>query len=289
MWTQRPLAGTLLCWALWGKNAATSPPQAEWLDAPGAIAQLRRMFPIRDHNPSGRTPYITYMLMAANIAIFLSYFGIMSDVPAINAFWLEWAMIPTRILGGDGYYTLVTSMFLHGGLMHIAGNMLFLWIFGDNIEDAMGHGKFLLFYLASGVLAALTQVVFEPYSGVPTVGASGAIAGVMGAYLLLFPKAKVDILIIIVVIFRILPIPAWIMLAIWFAMQTWGILGSGTQAGGVAYLAHAGGFVAGVILAYPLWLRLGGVKFWQRTEGHPPHPEAKYTIGASRIPKVTRK
>ncbi len=244
------------------------------------------MFPIRDHNPSGRTPYVTYGLMAANILIFLSYAGMMSDARAINAFYIEWAFIPARISAGEGYYTLVSSMFLHGGWMHLAGNMLFLYIFGDNIEDEMGHGGYLGFYLLSGVAAALAQYVVAPYSGVPTVGASGAIAGVMGGYLLLFPKAKVDILIIFIVFFRIFPIPAWVMLMLWFGMQFIGGLGANPDAGGVAYWAHAGGFIAGLVFAIPLWLRRGGTGFWSRTHGHPPHPEAQYV--RSRIPKVRR-
>ena len=244
------------------------------------------MFPIRDHNPSGRTPYVTYGLMAANILIFLSYAGMMSDARAINAFYIEWAFIPARISAGEGYYTLVSSMFLHGGWMHLAGNMLFLFIFGDNIEDEMGHGPYLGFYLLSGVAAALAQYVVAPFSGVPTVGASGAIAGVMGGYLLLFPKAKVDILIIFIVFFRIFPIPAWVMLMLWFGMQFIGGLGANPDAGGVAYWAHAGGFIAGLVFAIPLWLRRGGTAFWSRTHGHPPHPEAQYV--RSRIPKVRR-
>ncbi|WP_339767836.1 rhomboid family intramembrane serine protease [uncultured Pseudosulfitobacter sp.] len=244
------------------------------------------MFPIRDHNPSGRTPYVTYGLMAANILIFLSYVGLMSDARAINAFYIEWAFIPARISAGEGYYTLVSSMFLHGGWMHLAGNMLFLFIFGDNIEDEMGHGPYLGFYLLSGVAAALAQYVVAPFSGVPTVGASGAIAGVMGGYLLLFPKAKVDILIIFIVFFRIFPIPAWVMLMLWFGMQFIGGLGANPDAGGVAYWAHAGGFIAGLVFAIPLWLRRGGTAFWSRTHGHPPHPEAQYV--RSRIPKVRR-
>ncbi len=177
------------------------------------------MFPIRDHNPSGRTPYVTYILMAANIAIFLSYVGIMQDARALNSFWYDWAIIPARISDGEAYHTLVSSMFLHGGFLHLAGNMLFLWIFGDNVEDALGHWRYLGFYIAAGVAAALAQYVMDPGSMIPTVGASGAIAGVMGAYLLLFPKAKVDILLIFIIFFRIFPIPAWIMLAVWFAMQ----------------------------------------------------------------------
>ena len=247
------------------------------------------MFPIRDHNPSGRTPYVTYALMALNILIFLSYFGQMQDPRAIGEVWLTWAMIPARLSAGDGAFTLVSSMFLHGGLMHLAGNMLFLWIFGDNVEDRLGHLGYLLFYLATGIAAALAQYGVDPYSGIPTVGASGAIAGVMGGYLLLFPRARVDILIIIVVIFKILPIPAWIMLALWFAMQFIGGIGSNAAEGGVAYWAHAGGFVAGVLFMIPLWLRLGGPAFWRRTDGHPDHPEARYRLVQSRIPKVRRK
>ncbi|UOA26736.1 rhomboid family intramembrane serine protease [Pseudosulfitobacter sp. DSM 107133] len=244
------------------------------------------MLPIRDHNPSGRTPYVTYGLMAVNILIFLSYAGMISDARAINAFYIEWAFIPARISAGEGYYTLVSSMFLHGGWMHLAGNMLFLYIFGDNVEDEMGHLPYLGFYLMSGVSAALAQYVFATYSGVPTVGASGAIAGVMGAYLLLFPKAKVDILIILIVFFRIFPIPAWVMLMVWFGMQFIGGLGANPDAGGVAYWAHTGGFVAGLVFAIPLWLRRGGTGFWSRNHGQPPHPEAQYV--RSRIPKVRR-
>ncbi|MCR8828124.1 rhomboid family intramembrane serine protease [Pseudosulfitobacter koreensis] len=244
------------------------------------------MLPIRDHNPSGRMPFVTYGLMAANILIFLSYVELFTDDRAINAFFINWAFIPARITAGEGYYSLLTSMFLHGGWMHLAGNMLFLFIFGDNIEDEMGHLPYLGFYLLSGVAAGLAQYAFAPISGVPTVGASGAIAGVMGGYLLLFPKAKVDILIILIVFFRIFPIPAWVMLMVWFAMQFVGGIGSNPDTGGVAYWAHAGGFVAGLLLAVPLWLRLGGIGFWTLTDGHPPHPEAHYA--RSRIPKVRR-
>lgn len=173
--------------------------------------------------------------------------------------------------------------------MHLAGNMLFLYIFGDNIEDEMGHGGYLLFYLACGLLSALAHVISAPYSPVPTVGASGAIAGVMGGYLLLYPKAKVDILIIFIVFFRIFPIPAWIMLGLWLGMQFIGGVGADPTVGGVAYWAHAGGFIVGMVLTIPLWLRLGGPRFWSATDGHPPHPQATYPTSASRIPKVKRK
>ncbi len=184
---------------------------------------------------------------------------------------------------------LFTSMFLHAGWLHLAGNMLFLYIFGDNIEDQMGHGGYLAFYLACGILSAGAQVASAPYSPVPTVGASGAIAGVMGSYLLLFPKAKVDILIIFIVFFRILPIPAWIMLGLWLGMQFIGGVGADPSQGGVAYWAHAGGFVVGLILTIPVWLRRGGPRFWSRTHGHPPHAQTDYPFVRSTIPKVKRK
>ncbi|MBV2360046.1 rhomboid family intramembrane serine protease [Thalassococcus sp. CAU 1522] len=246
------------------------------------------MFPIRDHNPSGRVPYVTYALIAANVVVFLSYWALFSNPRALNGFFAEYALIPALVSQGDGYAGFLTSMFLHGGLMHIAGNMLFLFIFGDNIEDEMGHAGFALFYLASGLAAGAVHYLSEPFSPVPTVGASGAIAGVMGGYLLMFPKARVDVLIILVVIFRVLPIPAWIMLGLWFGMQLFGGFGTPAGQGGVAYWAHAGGFVAGLVLALPVWLRKGGPAFWARTEGHPPHPEARYTLQRSRIPRIRR-
>ena len=140
------------------------------------------MFPIRDHNPSGRTPFVTYTLMLANIAIFLSYVPILGDDRALYDFYNTYALIPARLAAGYGHEGLLTSQFLHAGWMHLAGNMLFLWIFGDNVEEEMGHLPFLLFYLTCGVAAGLTQVAFEPSSRVPMVGASGAIAGVMGAF-----------------------------------------------------------------------------------------------------------
>lgn len=247
------------------------------------------MLPIRDHNPSGRVPYVTYALMAANIGIFLSYVALFSDDLALGAFYLEWALLPDRVGAGEGYSGLFTSMFLHAGWMHLAGNMLFLFIFGDNIEDEMGHVPYLVFYIACGLLSAAAHVLSDPSSPVPTVGASGAIAGVMGAYLLLFPLAKVDILLILIVIFKIIPIPAWLMLMVWFAMQFVGGIGADSEGGGVAYWAHAGGFIAGLLLALPVWLKRGAMQFWKRTEGHPPHPEATYNLPGSRLPKVRRK
>ena len=247
------------------------------------------MIPIRDHNPSGRVAYVTYALMALNIGIFLSYWPLFSDPRALNSFFYDWAMIPALVTQDGTYTTLISSMFLHGGWMHLAGNMLFLWIFGDNMEDEMGHVSYLVFYLACGLAAGGAHLASAPLSQVPTVGASGAIAGVMGGYLLLFPKAKVDILLILIIIFRIISIPAWIMLMLWFGLQLFGGVGADPDTGGVAYWAHAGGFIAGLLFTLPVFMARGGRRFWDITEGHPPHPEAEYRIGKTSIPHVIRK
>lgn len=247
------------------------------------------MLPIRDHNPSRRTPFVTYTLIAVNILVFLSYSGLFQNPRALSQFYAAYALIPAEFSNGIAMETIFTSMFLHGGWMHLLGNMLFLWIYGDNMEDEMGHAPFLGFYLCAGLAAGLAQVLSAPYSPIPMVGASGAIAGVMGGYLLMFPKARVDILIILIVYFRILPVPAWMVLSLWFVWQFIGGIGADPNAGGVAYWAHAGGFAAGLMLTIPLWLRRGGTNFWDRTRGQPPHPEAKYSFVESRIPKVRRK
>jgi len=249
---------------------------------------LRPMFPIRDHNPSGRTPYVTIALIAVNVLVFLGYFLSLTE-PQLNGFFLTWGLVPARIMFGEGYETFLTSMFLHGGWLHLAGNMLFLWIYGDNLEDEFGHLGFLVFYLAAGVAAAGLQMAADAYSRIPMVGASGAIAGVMGGYLLLFPKAKVDVLFIFVIFFRIFAIPAWIVLGIWFGIQIFGGLNTPSDAGGVAYWAHAGGFIAGLVLTAPLWLRRGGTAFWNRTDGHPPHPETQFEGSRSNVPIIPRR
>ncbi len=247
------------------------------------------MFPIRDHNPSGITPYVTYTLIALNILVFVAMLPYTDNPGVIRQIYSEYAMIPARLSAEQGYGTLVTSMFLHAGFMHLAGNMLFLYIFGDNLEDEMGHLPYLGFYLASGMLAGLAHYLTAPMSHVPTVGASGAIAGVMGGYLLLFPKARVDVLLILIIIFKIIPIPAWIVLALWFALQIFGGIGADASQGGVAHWAHSGGFVAGFLLTLPVFFRRGGMEFWQRTEGHPPHPAATYEFRKSPIPKIPRR
>lgn len=245
------------------------------------------MFPIRDHNPSQTTPFVVYALIAANVAAFLMQLPYAGSDAQLMAFWRDWAMIPAAVTQGGEYRGILTSMFLHAGLAHIAGNMLFLWIFGDNLEDQMGHLGFLAFYLLSGIAAALAHILADPSSVVPTVGASGAIAGVMGGYLLLFPRARVDVMVIFIVFFRVFAFPAWVMLGIWFALQIFGGFGSPTEGGGVAYWAHAGGFVAGLLFTLPIWLRRGGPGFWDRNDGRPPHPGAVYA--PSSVPVIRRK
>ncbi|WP_435231308.1 rhomboid family intramembrane serine protease [Pseudopelagicola sp. nBUS_20] len=247
------------------------------------------MFPIRDHNPSGRTPYVVYALILINITVFLIQRPTMSDDVRLMQIYFDWALIPEQVSNGKMLHTLLTSMFMHGGWMHIAGNMLFLWIFGDNLEDEMGHFGFLLFYVLAGVGAALAQIIPDPLSKIPMIGASGAIAGVMGGYLLLFPKARVDVILIFIIFFKIFTVRAWVVLSVWFALQLFGGAAIDTTGGGVAYWAHAGGFVAGIILTTPLWLRRGGKRFWQAHAGHPPHPETKYRLSQSSIPRIRKR
>ncbi len=247
------------------------------------------MFPLRDHNPSGRTPYVVYLLMAANIAVFLFAITSYPTDRLMAGFYNTYGIVPREITYGTGFGSLITSMFLHAGFMHLAGNMLFLWIFGDNLEDEMGHLPFLGFYVLSGIGAGLLHVLAAPMSTIPTVGASGAIAGVMGGYLLMFPKARIDILLILIIYFRVFSIPAFIMLGVWFGMQFLGGLGADANTGGVAYWAHAGGFIVGMVLCLPIWLRRGGPSFWNRTLGQPPHPETQYTTETTRVPRIPRR
>lgn len=253
------------------------------------LRQCGPMFPIRDHNPSQRPAYVTYCIMALNIAVFLAMLPASNNDQALYDIYANWALVPARVSSGEGAYTFFTSMFMHAGFMHLAGNMLFLWIFGDNLEDEMGHGKYLGFYIFCGVIAGLAQFLAGPTSGVPMVGASGAIAGVMGAYLLLYPKARIDVLLILIVFFKVFPVPAWVMLGLWAVMQVLGGVSSTADSGGVAYLAHLGGFIAGIVVIYPRWLALGGRRYWDRTFGRPEHPEAQYQFAKTSVPRVQRR
>jgi membrane associated rhomboid family serine protease len=180
-------------------------------------------------------------------------------------------------------------MFLHGGIIHLAGNVLFLWIFGDNLEEAMGRLGFLTFYLACGIGAGLAQVLVDPLSTVPVIGASGAIAGVMGGYLLLYPRAQVDILVILIVFLRIIALPAWAMLGIWFVFQLVNGSVNDSTGGGVAYWAHAGGFILGVLFCLPVWLRRGAQDSWHKNRGRPAHAPAIYSFRKTTIPRVRRR
>lgn len=205
------------------------------------------MFPIRDHTPSGTTPIITYSIIAINVLVFLSYFPAATDRSLMN-FFAVYAFTPAIFSAGDQMYTLITSMFLHGSWMHLGGNMLFLFIFGDNIEGVLGKWKFLLFYIAGGLSATFLQYIADTSSVIPNVGASGAIAAVMGAYLVWFPNGKIDMLIFMGAMSRFVTVPAFMMLLYWIGLQMLSsFLG---QDDGVAYLAHIGGFLFGVVFAF---------------------------------------
>jgi membrane associated rhomboid family serine protease len=204
------------------------------------------MIPLRDTIPSRSTPVVTAGIIVANVLVFLYQFSL--DRFSLNHFIVEYGVVPDRL----SYVSLVTSMFLHGGWMHLIGNMWFLWIYGDNVEDVLGHAKYLVFYLVSGVAAALAQVAFFSDSRVPMVGASGAIAGVMGAYLIKFPHSRILTLLPVIVFFTTVEVPAVLILLYWFVIQFFSGVGSigysHLSQGGTAWFAHVGGFVAGMIL-----------------------------------------
>jgi membrane associated rhomboid family serine protease len=201
------------------------------------------MIPLRDVIPSRTTPVVTVGLIAANTLAFLYELSLGEQV---SLFLIEFGLVPAAFSA----VTLFTSMFLHGGFFHFGGNMLYLWIFGDNVEDRLGHGRFLLFYLLCGVAAAVAQTMMVPDSPVPMVGASGAIAGVMGAYFVLYPRSKIVTLLPIFFFIQLIEVPAVFFLGVWFLMQFVSGVGSvaaaGEPTGGVAFWAHVAGFVAGL-------------------------------------------
>jgi membrane associated rhomboid family serine protease len=218
------------------------------------------MFPLSDDNPRYSTPVVTWSLIGACIVVYLLQLGA-GDGEAI---YYGYGMVPARLFGYaelppgiptvPPIATIFTSMFMHGGLLHLGGNMLFLWIFGDNIEDSMGRFRYLIFYLLCGVAAALAQAFVNPASEIPLVGASGAISGVLGAYILLHPRATVRTLIFLGFFVTILHIPAMVVLGLWFVMQFFSAAATSAAAtgaqGGVAFWAHVGGFVAGMVLVF---------------------------------------
>ena len=226
------------------------------------------MFPLRDENPSLLTPVATFLIIALNAAAWLLVQGLGGE-PALTRSVCEYGLIPGEILqrlpagtrvplgdhvscvigAGPVWLTPLSSMFLHGSWMHIVGNLWFLWVFGNNVEDAMGHSRFLVFYVACGLAAAAAQTLANPASALPMVGASGAIGGVMGAYALLYPHNRIDTLIILGFYVRTIAVPAYFMLGYWFVLQVLGGLPSlGGEGAGVAFWAHVGGFVAGAVL-----------------------------------------
>ncbi len=213
------------------------------------------MIPLHDDNPTTLTPFVTVGLIVACVAVFLWQLGL-SPGAAERAVY-AYGMIPAVLFGEreltaiPAELSVLTSMFLHGGWMHLIGNMLYLWIFGNNVEDAMGHGRFVVFYLLCGLAAALAQAFQDPGSTVPMIGASGAIGGVLGAYVLLYPRARVLVLIPLGFFFYTLRIRALYVLGLWFGLQFVSVALAGGQLGGVAYWAHIGGFIAGMVLILP--------------------------------------
>ncbi len=209
------------------------------------------MIPLRDDIPTRRVPIVNYVLIAANVLVYLFQSMLGSQEQTLV---YEFALIPfqfTNSLSMGDISDMFTSMFMHAGLAHIGGNMLYLWIFGDNVEDRMGRGRYIIFYLIGGIVASLAHIFTNPVSQIPTVGASGAIAAVLGAYLVLYPQSKVLTLIPLGFFIRLSMLPAALVLGLWFVLQFFsGVISlGGPDVGGVAFWAHIGGFVAGVVLA----------------------------------------
>jgi membrane associated rhomboid family serine protease len=214
------------------------------------------MIPLHDDNPTTIQPVVTVSLIVACALVFLYEVSLPERVGEL--FVYQYGAVPALVVGGKTpaefmalppSLTLISSMFLHGGWMHLIGNMLYLWIFGNNIEDVMGHVRFIVFYISCGIIAALSHAVIEPTSTIPMVGASGAISGVLGAYLLLFPRAQVLVLIPLGIFTRTMYVPAALVLGLWFVMQVLsGGMSLGREGGGVAFFAHIGGFLAGMVL-----------------------------------------
>jgi membrane associated rhomboid family serine protease len=220
------------------------------------------MIPLKDRNPSYSIPYVNYLIIGMNVVVF---FYELSLGPQLDRFFMTYGLIPDRFFYLSHHHELLlgrfipffTSMFIHGGWLHIIGNMWFLFIFGDNVEDKLGHSKYLIFYILSGLAAATLQVYIDPGSSVPTIGASGAISGVLGSYIILFPRAKILTLIPIFFFFDIIELPAFLFIGIWFLMQFFsGIEALGIDTtGGVAWWAHVGGFIFGLFITPLLKMR----------------------------------
>ncbi len=250
--------------------------------------------PLFDDNSTSSRPITVWMVMVACIMIFF-WQQSLDDVPArlvlyqlgfVPAIVFQGDTLPTRLILVPAWTTIITSMFLHGGWLHLGGNMLYLWIFGDNVEDSMGRIRFILFYLLCGIAAASAQAVINPSSSIPMVGASGGIAGVLGAYLILHPKAAVRCMVVIIVFFRFVNLPAWLVLGGWiglqFAAAPQAFQGTG---GGIAYMAHIGGFVAGVALIP--FFKKRHISLFDR--GQPPKTWSGQPISFSEVKQEARK
>lgn len=216
------------------------------------------MFPIRDENPTRSVPWVTNLLLAINLVVF----GYELALPPeqLELLFRTWGFVPAEVGRVPGLHDLIrglTSMFLHGGVFHIAGNMLFLWVFGDNVEDELGHLPFLCFYVVTGLVAVAAQYAVAPGATVPMVGASGAISGIMGAYMLLYPSTPVLTVVIIIFFVRLIYLPAWLFLGYWFLIQFLsGTMSMGTSTmGGVAWFAHLGGFLGGLVWIIIYWVK----------------------------------
>jgi membrane associated rhomboid family serine protease len=207
------------------------------------------MIPLRDDIRSEKRPWVTWGLMAACVGVFAwQMLSELNDPKAGDVLVRAYGMIPSDIVRGRHLWTLLTSMFMHAGFFHIIGNMLYLWIFGDNVEDAFGRWRYLLVYLFTGIAGSLLQIVISPHSSIPTIGASGAISGIMGAYFVLFPRARVLTVIPIFFFIRLIYLPAPLLLGFWILFQVVSGCSAAPGNGGVAYFAHIGGFVSGLLI-----------------------------------------
>jgi membrane associated rhomboid family serine protease len=218
------------------------------------------MIPLRDVIPSRTTPYVTITIIVLNTLAWL--FELSLPQETLNAFLTVYGVVPAYF----SWPTLITSMFLHGNWMHVIGNMWYLWIFGDNVEDSLGHGRFIVFYLLCGIVAAFGQILIQPDSTLPTIGASGAIAGVMGAYFVLYPQSRVLTLLPLIIIWEIVELPAIVLLGFWFLMQLFSAgtiaMTASTGGGGVAFMAHVAGFLFGAVGVFVFRKRQRSAEWW---------------------------
>jgi membrane associated rhomboid family serine protease len=218
------------------------------------------MIPLRDIIPSRTTPYITVTIIILNALAWFYELSVPNSL--LPAFLQVYGVVPAAFHAS----TLVTSMFLHGSWMHVIGNMWYLWIFGDNVEDRLGHGRFIVFYLLCGIVAAFGQILIDPTSHLPTIGASGAIAGVMGAYFVLYPQSRVLTLITLIIFWEVIELPAIVLLGFWFLMQLFSAgaiaVTASTGGGGVAFMAHVAGFITGIIAVFVFRQRQRTEQYW---------------------------